>query len=309
MNELQIFNYTGKKIRTVVKDNEVWFVAKDVCDILNLTNPTKSIKPLDDDEKNTLTISEGIGNPNKIAVNEAGLYSLVLRSNKPEAKQFKRWVIHEVLPSIRKTGGYLAPSIPSAPPAIDKAPMTAGMTQNLQMFKALFDNAVVQEKTLVQHSEKISEAEKRIREVEKRINKTPDFELPETTQDFDGLFLAPVTRYTAKAIGATFNISAVAVNRYLYSQGVHSPHKNGWKLNTKYANCDYVHQTIGSFRQSDGTKAETLITYWTALGKDFVCTLLRRGGLKQKGQVKPYNAHGARNKKPKSKSNQIAMKI
>ena len=141
------------------------------------------------------------------------------------------------------------------------------------------------------------------------MNKTPDFELPETTQAFDGLFLAPVTRYTAKAIGNTFNISAVAVNRFLYSQGVQSPYKNGWKLNAKYANCDYVHQTIGHFRQKDGTKSETVITYWTALGKDFVCAILRKAGLKQKGQVKPYDRHAYKKSKPKSNKNQITMKI
>ena len=105
MNDLQrIFDYQGRQVRTFIVDDEPYFIVKDVCDVLTLTNPTEAIRGLDDDEKTTLRISEG--GPEVNAVNEAGLYSLIMRSNKPEAKQFKRWITHEVLPSIRKTGTY-----------------------------------------------------------------------------------------------------------------------------------------------------------------------------------------------------------
>ncbi len=107
MNNLQIFNYQEKQVRTVVKDGEPWWVAKDVCEALTLTNPTEAVKALDDDEKSTLRISEG--GPEANIISEAGLYSLIIRSNKPEAKAFKRWITHEVLPSIRKTGSYEIP--------------------------------------------------------------------------------------------------------------------------------------------------------------------------------------------------------
>jgi prophage antirepressor-like protein len=86
-----------------------WWVAKDVCDILGYANPSDTISTLDEDEKNTLRISEGIpsrGNPNVNVINESGLYTLIIRSNKPEAKPFRKWITAEVLPSIRKTGGY-----------------------------------------------------------------------------------------------------------------------------------------------------------------------------------------------------------
>lgn len=109
MNELQkVFNYQDQQIRTVVKDGEPWFVAKDVCDVLEIGNPSQALSRLDEDEKNTVILNEGIGNPNKTIVNEPGLYSLILGSRKPEAKQFKRWITHEVIPTIRKTGGYVA---------------------------------------------------------------------------------------------------------------------------------------------------------------------------------------------------------
>ena len=111
---LEVFNYEGTRVRTVVKDGEVWFVAKDVCDILELDNPTEAIRPLDEDEKNTLRISEGIrGNPNVNIINEPGLYALVFRSNKPEAKAFARWVRHEVLPQVMHTGSYNAKPVAS----------------------------------------------------------------------------------------------------------------------------------------------------------------------------------------------------
>lgn len=106
-NTLQIFRYKEQQVRTTLIDGEIWFVAKDVCDILEIQNARDAITALDDDERNTVEISDGNrGNPNMNIINEPGLYALVLRSNKPEAKAFSRWVRHDVLPSIRKTGSY-----------------------------------------------------------------------------------------------------------------------------------------------------------------------------------------------------------
>ena len=105
MNNIIPFEYESSEIR-VVKDSggDPWWVASDVCAVLELSNPTEAIRNLDDDEKSTLRISEG--GPERNIINEPGLYSLIIRSNKPEAKKFKRWITHEVLPSIRKTGQY-----------------------------------------------------------------------------------------------------------------------------------------------------------------------------------------------------------
>ena len=100
----QVFNYKGNEVRTVLLDNVPHWSAKDVCDVLGLKNVTETMKRLDDDEKSTLRISEG--GPEVNVINESGLYSLIIRSSKPEAKEFKRWVTHEVLPAIRKTGNY-----------------------------------------------------------------------------------------------------------------------------------------------------------------------------------------------------------
>ena len=107
---LQILSYSGNQVRMVKQDDDFWFVAKDVCDILGLTNPTEAIKSLADDEKMTLRNSEGQtkrgGAQFYNVINEPGVYRLVFRSNKPEAEKFKHWIFHEVLPSLRKTGSY-----------------------------------------------------------------------------------------------------------------------------------------------------------------------------------------------------------
>ena len=107
---LEKYEFNHANVRVLLDEhNDPWFVAKDVCDILGLKNSRKAIVDLDDDEKNTVTISDGIpGNPNKTVVSEAGLYKLIMRSRKPEAREFQRWVTHEVLPTIRKHGAYMS---------------------------------------------------------------------------------------------------------------------------------------------------------------------------------------------------------
>lgn len=105
-NQIQVFENTEfGKVRTVVIDNEPWFVAVDVCKALELSNPTVAVSRLDEDEWSKFNLGrQGEGT----IVNEAGLYSLILGSRKPEAKAFKRWITHDVIPTIRKTGGYVA---------------------------------------------------------------------------------------------------------------------------------------------------------------------------------------------------------
>lgn len=103
MNELQVFNYGSAEVRTVMVDGEPWWVAKDVCDILEHTNPSVAIDMLDADER----CKKSLGRQGDAwVVSEPGLYQLIMRSNKPQAKPFQRWVTHEVLPQIRKTGAY-----------------------------------------------------------------------------------------------------------------------------------------------------------------------------------------------------------
>ena len=107
MNNLQIFNYNGNEVRTIQKDGEPWWVLKDVCGVLGLKNPTMIAERLEDDEVTKFNLGGLSGETN--IINESGLYNVILRSDKPEAKPFRKWVTSEVLPSIRKHGAYMTP--------------------------------------------------------------------------------------------------------------------------------------------------------------------------------------------------------
>lgn len=111
MNDLKIFNSPEfGQIRTVSINNEPWFVGNDVATSLGYSNTRDALaKHVDGEDKNTVAIRDGIGNPNKTVINESGIYSLVFSSKLPTAKRFKHWVTSEVLPAIRKHGGYLTP--------------------------------------------------------------------------------------------------------------------------------------------------------------------------------------------------------
>lgn len=110
MNEMmKAFEFAGNNVRTVLKNDEVWFIAKDVCDVLEIIKYRDAVSRLDDEERGSVLVDTLGGRQETTAINESGLYSLIFKSRKPEAKQFKRWVTHEVIPAIRKHGGYLTP--------------------------------------------------------------------------------------------------------------------------------------------------------------------------------------------------------
>ena len=105
---LNKFDFEGKQVRTVVIDNEPWFVLSDVCKVLEIANVGNAKARLDQDDIRTMDVIDSIGRKQKTAtVNESGLYDVILDSRKPQAKQFRRWITSEVIPSIRKHGGYL----------------------------------------------------------------------------------------------------------------------------------------------------------------------------------------------------------
>ena len=104
---LQTWSYENSEIRTIEKDGEPWWVLSDVCKVLELTTPARVAGRLEDDEKGVSLIHTLGGKQNVTVINESGLYSVILRSDKPQAKPFRRWVTSEVLPSIRKHGAYM----------------------------------------------------------------------------------------------------------------------------------------------------------------------------------------------------------
>lgn len=149
MNQLQIFsNPEFGDIRVIAKDRQPWFVAADICKALDLTNVTVSLQRLDDDERSKFNLGRQ-GETN--VVNEYGLYSLILCSRKPEAKEFKRWITHEVLPQIRQTGGYI--------------PSTAGDTDDDIMAKAL----LIAQRKIQLKDKAIAEKERQLAEQKPKV--------------------------------------------------------------------------------------------------------------------------------------------
>lgn len=106
MTDLQIFNYEGQEVRTVMVNDTPWWVLADVCRVLDIERTDSTARKLDSDEKGTHLVSTPGGKQNMTIINESGLYNVILRSDKPQAKPFRKWVTCEVLPSIRKTGTY-----------------------------------------------------------------------------------------------------------------------------------------------------------------------------------------------------------
>ncbi|EIL83139.1 BRO family protein [Bacillus altitudinis] len=156
MNQLQqIFNYQDQEIRTIIKDGQPWFVAKDLCEVLEIKNNRDALSRLDEDEKGVVLTDTLGGSQELAAVNEPGLYALILSSRKPEAKQFKRWITHDVIPTIRQTGQYGVPK-----------PLTE-REQRIESLKLLLETSQRQDemsKKLTNHERKILELNTKVDE-------------------------------------------------------------------------------------------------------------------------------------------------
>lgn len=162
MNDVKIFeSHEFGQVRTTVIDGEPWFVAADVCRALELSNSRMAISRLDDDEKGVSSTDTLGGKQEMQIVNEPGLYSLVLGSRKPEAKAFKRWITHEVIPAIRKHGGYMTPE------KVEEAllnpdvliQLATELKEERNKNKALHDLAVEQDKHIARQNDKIAALE------------------------------------------------------------------------------------------------------------------------------------------------------
>lgn len=154
MNELQLFNFENNQVRTLLINDEPWFVGKDVAQILGYSNPRDALsKHVDNEDKNSVAIRDGNkGNPNQTVINESGVYALVFGSKLPSAKRFKHWVTSEVLPQIRKTGSYASPQLTGeelmAKALIEANSVLARQSKQLeeQKPKVLFADSVIASK-------------------------------------------------------------------------------------------------------------------------------------------------------------------
>jgi prophage antirepressor-like protein len=217
-NEIKIFNSPQfGEVRTIVVESEPWFIASDVCNILGLTNVTKAIKNLDDDERSNFWLGRQ-GNTNIIS--ESGLYTLIIRSNKPEAKPFRKWVTSEVLPSIRKSGGYMTAKPEETPEEImARALVLAQETISRQKDRA--DRAEKKALLLENQNEAQSEMLESVRAEKKRMLPKVTFATAVETSDRSILVgeLAKVIKQNGVEIGQNRLFEWLRQNGFLCKSG------------------------------------------------------------------------------------------
>ena len=239
--ELTIFkNNELGEVRALNIGGEPWFVAKDVCDILEIRNTTDAIKRLDVDEVTRFNLGGLSGKTN--IVNEYGLYSLILGSRKPEAKQFKRWITHDVLPSIRKHGMYAKDELLADPDL---------MISIIQELKAEREAKKKLQIENVQQKQIISEMNPKVSYYDNIL------------QNKD---LVSITK-----ISKDYGMSAIEMNKILHELGIQFKQSGMWLLYQKYANKGYT--SSKTFENEYGILI--MHTYWTQKGRLFLYDLLK----------------------------------
>lgn len=267
MNEIQVFsNEKFGQVRTIMQGGEPWFVAADVCRALELDQVSNAVRKLDDDEKTLISIkgiTNGAGNPNVTAVSEPGLYSLVLGSRKPEAKNFKRWITHEVIPTIRKTGGYVKNSevfIQNYLPFADDT--------TKQLFRLTLDVVDKQNKQIVDQQKEIAEKSSVIEEM---MPKASYYDLVLSSPD-----LTPV-----RIIAKDFGLSAQRLNAILKDQKVQYRQGHTWVLYNKYADKGFAQTKTYTYPATKDRSVNhiKINTFWTQKGRLFIYRLLKDMGI------------------------------
>ena len=248
-------------VRSLLIDDNPWFVAADVCKALEINNPRDTLKKrLDEDEKGVASIYTLGGDQNMAVVNESGLYSLVLGSRKPEAKAFKRWITHEVIPSIRKTGGYVAdedlfiqtyfPSVTGAESVYLKQMMVEVKTANQKLAET------TQQLTVV----------------------TEELSIARPKAEYYDIVMQCKNLLTTTEIAADYGLSPQALNQMLHDWGVQYKVNGTWVLYSKYKNKGYA-QTVTNAIERNGYSFATLHLKWTQRGRLFIYELMKKHGI------------------------------
>lgn len=251
MNEIKIFeNEQFGKVRTLEIENEIYFVASDICKCLGLTNPTVTISRLDEDEGAKFNLGRQ-GETN--LVNEYGLYNLILASRKKEAKAFKRWVTHEVLPSIRKHGAYMTDEV-----------LKEALTSPDFLIKLA--------------TELKEEREKRIAlEIDNNIKAQQIGEL-KPKADYVDKILKSKSLMTITQIAKDYGMSGTKLNSILHDLRIQYKQSDQWLLYSKYHDKGYTHSETFDFTNKNGINETKLTTKWTNKGRLFLYNLLKGSG-------------------------------
>lgn len=251
MNEMKVFtNEEFGEVRVEEIEGKPWFVAADVCRALDLGNSRQAITRLDEDEKG-VTLNDTLGGKQEMTIiNEAGLYALVLSSRKPEAKTFKRWITHEVLPSIRQHGMYAMDDLIENPDLAINALLA--LKEEREKRKAL--------------------------EVENRVKDQQIAELQPKASYYD-LVLQCKGLLSMTEIAKDYGMSAKGMNKKLHELGVEFNQSGVWFLYAKYQDQGYTQTKTRNYSKPDGTQGARAHMYWTQKGRLFLYELLKRNGI------------------------------
>lgn len=247
MSELQIFNFNGTDIRTLTIDNEPYFVGKDVAKVLGYKNSRDTLmKHVDEeDKKDGVAIRDSIGrNQSAVAINESGLYSLILSSKLPTAKKFKHWVTSEVLPAIRKHGGYLTDE--------------------------KIEEALYNPDTLIKLATQLKEEREGRLIAEQQVA-----ELKPKASYLDEI-LANKELITVSVIAKDYGMSAMQFNKLLHNLKVQFKQGKSWLLYSNYQSLGWTSSSTKQVTKKDGSTMNVMNTKWTQKGRLGLYELLKR---------------------------------
>ena len=244
MTDLQIFNNDRfGQVRIVPVDGELMFVAKDVCDCLEITKHRDAISRLDSDERGSVKLDTPGGKQDIAAINEYGLYNLVLSSRKPEAKEFKRWITHDVIPAIRKTGSY-SMVIPQTLPEALRA--YADEVESHNATKAI-----------------VAQQEQQIAEFK-------------PVKDYVDKILSSKSCLAITQIAADYGLSAQELNKILHEAGLQRKVGDQWILYKQDMAKGFTKSETFTFCRSDGRLDSKITTKWTQKGRLEIHSILTK---------------------------------
>ena len=244
MTNLQIFNNDRfGQVRIVPVDGELMFVAKDVCDCLEITKHRDAISRLDSDERGSVKLDTPGGKQDIAAINEYGLYNLVLSSRKPEAKEFKRWITHDVIPAIRKTGSYSV-VIPQTLPEALRA--YADEVESHNVTKAI-----------------VAQQEQQIAEFK-------------PVKDYVDKILSSKSCLAITQIAADYGLSAQELNKILHEAGLQRKVGDQWILYKQHMAKGFTKSETFTFCRSDGRLDSKITTKWTQKGRLEIHSILTK---------------------------------
>lgn len=252
MDDLTTWSYNSSEVRTLTLNNEPWWVLADVCKVLEIARGSKIAERLEEDEVRQTSVTDSLGRQqNTYIINESGLYSVILRSDKPQAKPFRKWVTSEVLPAIRKTGIYATDELLNNPDLAIKA-FTA-LKEERAKTKALTETVAVQQQQILEMKPKAS---------------------------YYDVVLNCKDLLSTTEIAKDYGKSARWLNDLLHEMKVqYKQGKKIWILYQKYAEKGYTSTKTQTYNGKDGEVHTKPHTYWTQKGRLFIYDLLKSKGI------------------------------